>query len=131
MAEPGFDPSETAVVLGDGSDRLATQGHGLATFKEYAPERVRISSQSNSEGLLILTDAYYPGWKATLGGEEVPIEQVDILFRGFIIPPGEHEIELVYSPRLFEMGKIVSLLGIFFLTISVVCVFIIRRKKDG
>jgi len=131
MAEPRFDPREADVVLGEGSDRLATQGHGSATIKEYAPERVRISSQSDSEGLLVLTDAYYPGWKATLDGEEVPIEQVDILFRGFIIPPGEHEIELVYSPRLFEMGKIVSLLGIFFLTISVVCVFIIRRKKDG
>jgi hypothetical protein len=131
MAEPGFDPSETAVVLGQGSDRLASHGHGSATFKEYTPERVRISSQSDGEGLLVISDAFYNGWEATLDGEPVPIEQVDVLFRGLIILPGEHEIELIYSPKLFEIGKIISLLGILVLAVLAIYLFKVRQKKDG
>ncbi len=131
MAQPGFDPSNTAVVLGKGSDYLTNEGRGLAMFREYEPERIRISSQSDAEGLLVLTDAHYPGWKATLDGDPVPIEQVDVLFRGLIIPPGEHEIVLSYTPIPFEIGKIISLLGVVLLAVFAVNLFIIRQKIDG
>lgn len=69
-----------------------------AEIIEYAPERVRIQTQSAQPVLLVLSDSFYPGWSATTDGRPVPIKPVNGLFRGVVVPGGEHEIVFTFEP---------------------------------
>ena len=49
---------------------------------------MEVRRRPRGEALLVLGDVYYPGWKASVDGDEVPIERVDYLLRGVRIGPG-------------------------------------------
>jgi uncharacterized membrane protein YfhO len=55
---------------------------------------VRVTRRS----LLVLTDAWHPGWRATVDGREQPVYRVNYLFRGVFLEPGTHTILLSYGP---------------------------------
>ncbi len=109
MAAPGFDPRQEAVLLGDApSVSVDVAGHAVA-ITHYAPEEVVLQVETAGPGLLVLTDAAYPGWTATVGGEEVPIYRADGLFRGILLPRGVHEVVFRYAPAALRWGATVSL----------------------
>jgi len=60
-------------------------------------------------GLLVLTDAWAPGWHATVDGtvEEV-LSLNGGLHRGVRLPPGRHRVELYYWPASLSLGLKVS-----------------------
>jgi hypothetical protein len=53
---------------------------GTAHLRSYAPERMVIETESDAPALLVLRDAFYPGWRATIDGAPAPIYPVDVLF---------------------------------------------------
>src|SRR5262249_8692429 len=65
-------------------------GAGQADIVRYAPDAVTIRARTEGGGLLVLSDRYDPGWQATLDGVPTTVHRTDYLFRGVILPPGEH-----------------------------------------
>lgn len=100
MRERDFSPQIRALLAGEGTDREGTliSPSNTVTFAEYTPERVVIDVQTAADGYLLLTDAYYPGWSATLDGEPTPIYRADVMFRAVFVPAGEHQVTFSYSP---------------------------------
>ena len=86
------------------------------------PQKVQILSESNNrldlqvnaEGnsLLVLSDTYYPGWKAFVNGKETKIYRADYTFRAIPLNTGTHRVRLVYDPMSFKLGAGVTILGI-------------------
>lgn len=62
-------------------------------------------------GAVIVHEAYFPGWRAWVDGREARVLPANVGFRGLLVGPGRHRIEMRYEPRgaLFMAG--VSLLG--------------------
>jgi len=116
MQSPDFDPRQTAVLLGSGEDRQDLTGlqdlSGLATIESYAPEKVVIRTDAPQDALLLLTDADYPGWQATVDGQPAAIIPADGLFRGVVVPAGAHEVVFTFVPRSLVNGRILSMVGI-------------------
>ena len=75
----------------------------------YEPERVVIETDGAGDGWLVLTDAWYPGWRATVDGAPVEITRADVLFRAVPIPAGRHRVEFAYVPISFRIGAGISL----------------------
>ncbi|MEZ5962878.1 MAG: YfhO family protein [Planctomycetota bacterium] len=65
-------------------------------------------------GILVVADAFAPGWTATVDSEPVPIFAADVAFRGVTIPEGEHDIEMVYAPWAKRWGLPLAGLGLLF-----------------
>ncbi len=86
------------------------------------PQKVQIKSESNNrlalnvevseDNLLVLSDTYYPGWKAFVDGRETKIYRADYTFRAISLNAGTHQVEFVYDPISFKLGAGVTLLGI-------------------
>jgi hypothetical protein len=85
---------------------------GTAQLTAYAPERIVVATESDSPALLVLRDAFYPGWNATIDGAPAEIYPVDVLFRGVAVPAGAHEVRFVYDPPVWRWGRILSGAGI-------------------
>ncbi|MFW6042344.1 MAG: YfhO family protein [Chloroflexota bacterium] len=114
MSAPGFDPGREAVLVGSGEGVGVDQTGSAseATITRYEAERVEIAVESEADGLLVLTDAHYPGWRATVDGEEAAIQQVDGLFRGVFVPAGSHRVTFTFTSRPFEVGRVLSVLAL-------------------
>jgi hypothetical protein len=100
MQNPTFDPAVTIVLAGTAhslqSNDAIISSSGVVT--SYSAERVEIAVSTAAEGYLLLTDAYYPGWTATVNGQTAPIRQADILFRAVQVPAGESTVVFEYRP---------------------------------
>ena len=107
VADPAFDPRAEAILERDAG---ALGGTGSARIDETAPERMRLTATMRGAGLLVTSDVFLPGWKATVDGRDVPLERVDYLLRGVRVPSGTHRVELAYRPWSWTAGWIVSLL---------------------
>ena len=73
------------------------EGKSNVSIVKYTSNQIIIDVETDAPGILILTDSYYPGWKAKIEGEETKIYRVDYNFRGIIIPEGSHEVVFKYG----------------------------------
>lgn len=104
----GFDPRREAVVEAPpGAFPIAGAAAGEARMVEDQPQRVAVEV-SSSGGVLVLADAYYPGWRASLDGQEAPIWPANVAFRAVALPPGDHRVEFWYDPPSFRIGLALS-----------------------
>ena len=60
---------------------------------------VTIQASSPQDGWLILSDTFYPGWRATIDGAPTEIRVANEAFRAVEFPAGEHAVEFRYEPR--------------------------------
>ena len=65
-------------------------------------ERLTMDVNINRRGLLVLTDAYYPGWRAYVDGRPARIYPANVAFRGVVVPKGRHRVDFVYKPDSFR-----------------------------
>lgn len=72
------------------------------------PHRLVVEINAGDPGYLVISDVWYPGWRAYVDGQRVGIKRANYLFRGLSIPAGEHVIEMRYQPISFLVGGLVS-----------------------
>ena len=73
------------------------------------PREVQIKARVPAPGYLVLTDTFYPGWRAYVDGIDTPIYQANYLFRAVPLNAGDHEVRFVYRPKSFAVGAALSL----------------------
>jgi len=98
--------TETTVDLpsNSGDAGLADQ---VKTLK-YEPKAIEVSTQSSRGSLLVLSETYYPGWKAWLDDRPTPIYSTDIALRGIIVPAGVHRVRMEFRPLIFPIALGIS-----------------------
>jgi len=69
---------------------------------------IRVQVDTPRRGVLVLADAWYPGWQVTLDGVVTDSFPVDGLFRGVRVSEGVHVIEFRYQPQSFIVGLVLS-----------------------
>ena len=79
---------------------------------EHAPDRLAIRAEMACDGMVILSDAFYPGWRARVDHRPVEIHQVNGAMRGVAVPRGTHSVTMRYRPVSVYLGAALTLLGI-------------------
>jgi hypothetical protein len=105
-----FDPRRFAIVNEDIGPLGASPADASesASIAEYRAQRVRVDADCATACLLVLTDLYDAKWRVTVDGVEAPLRQVNFLFRGVELTPGNHQVRFVYHPAAFRKGLLVS-----------------------
>jgi len=78
----------------------------------YTPERVELRARLTRAGVVLLTDAAYPGWDATANGQSVPIRRADGGLRALLLEPGDYRVVLAYRPLSVLIGAGLAILGL-------------------
>ena len=111
MIDSTYDPAQTAITEVPPNGPLpSTPSHdvGEAHVLEYTPARVRVDIDARQPAVLVLADAFYPGWHATLDGDPLELFPVYYAFRGAIVPAGEHTVVYEYNPVSLRIGFWIS-----------------------
>lgn len=100
-----------------------------AFVKSRSNESMTIEAIATGNNLLFISEIYYPGWKAYLDGEEIPIYKTNYAFRSVIVPQGKHTIELKFESEGFERGKSLSIITNVVVILALIGGIILERKR--
>jgi len=76
----------------------------------YSDSRVQLAVRASAPAYVVLRDAWYPGWQATVNGLPAPIFRADLLFRAVPVPAGESTVLFVFNPPSWLAALALSLL---------------------
>lgn len=122
-------PEKTVdVSMIDGEGRNIRIAPEEVFIRKYSSQEIEIEAASNG-GMLVLSDIYYPGWKAKVNGKDAEVVKVFGLLRGVVIGSGKSVINFSYRPLSFYAGAAISLsaLAVFLLLI----VFASRKRRGN
>ena len=135
IANGDFNFREAALVERSGpwakefSDLKPGRVEQKVTRIEYGADMnsLAIDLWSGREALLVVTDAWYPGWRATVNGRAAPIAEVNAFQRGIRVPAGNSSVVMRYEPWTVHAGILVSLAAL----IAVVAWLVFNRSQPG
>lgn len=79
-------------------------------LRRESPGTIVVDVAQDAPGLLVVTESWDRGWRATVDGEEAEVVIADVAFLGVVVPAGRHEVRLRYAPASFRWGLLVTLL---------------------
>jgi hypothetical protein len=117
LKDHSFDP-ERSVIL---STKPVAPAISDAPLEPFTSRVVVLSNDNHSQvyrietsqaSMLVISQTYYPGWKATIDGNEAEVIPADLALTGVVVPAGTHNIRLVFSPFSFRAGATLSLIAV-------------------
>lgn len=112
LADDGFDLRRQAVVAEPLDAALAAAGGGSVQVQKISPTRLELRSSASGEQVLVISQIFYPGWRATVDGAATDLLRVNVVQQGLVVPPGEHLVVVEFWPRSFQTGLVVSLIAL-------------------
>ncbi|HLH27015.1 MAG TPA: YfhO family protein [Chloroflexota bacterium] len=116
-----FDPART-VVLEAPASALAAAGPAASTdfvafgggtqilaLRQYAPGDLTVGVNLPGRAAVVVLEAWHPGWRATVDGQDTAVYPADHAFMGVLVPPGRHEVRLRFQPLSFTIGVVLGL----------------------
>lgn len=105
-----FDPSRQAILYKNPDMKLT--GDSLfsnVSIEQYSANEVVIQTKADHNALLVLSDTYYPGWKAYVDGEQKEIFQTNVCQRAVEVPSGEHVVRFEFESPTVKAGFEITL----------------------
>jgi len=94
--------------------RIAEGGNNHLMIKAATPKK----------SILVLTDTYFPGWKAFVNGKEQKIYRADNAFRAVLLNAGSYEVKFVYDPVSFRAGLAITIFTLILISVLVIIYFV-------
>ena len=127
----GLDPSETAVVDKRFESVVKPMTcDSMATIRlvAYEPNRLKYEVNSNTGGTIVFSEIYYPGWRSSIDGQEVPHGRANYILRAMNVPAGQHEVEFSFDPVSLQVTENIAFIALGLLVL-VALVMAFRKVK--
>jgi hypothetical protein len=133
LAQPDFDPYRTALLLQTLATALPGQqaGQPRLQLEENSPSHLALEVAHATNGLLILSEIYYPGWEARLDGQPVPLLRANSILRAVEVPAGRHRVEMTFNPLSVKLGLAVSVATLLLSLASGLWIGVGRVRKQS
>jgi uncharacterized membrane protein YfhO len=113
LNDSAFDPASSVLLEQDPACELAeaTQS-GDVRFTRQGNNRIQVDVQADAGGLLVLSENFYPGWRATVDGKPVPLLRANYVLRAVCVPAGAHRVTFSFVPASLRIGAGLTLLSL-------------------
>ncbi len=138
MRNPQFDPTRLVlinsplllpVIQSTGAPVVDLAADpGSARITRYTATEIDLAVDSAAPAWLVLGDAWYPGWEASLEGATIPLLRGNLMFRVIPVPAGTSEVTLRYQPSWLPGALLAGLIAwaLWLLAFG----FSLRRKES-
>lgn len=125
------NPAATAVVDKKFEEQVKSEvARGTVVLKEYDANRLVYETNSLSNGIVVFSEIYYPGWRSYIDGKEVEHGRADYILRAMNVPAGKHTIEFVFDPQSLHITETIAYTALAILLVGLVIAVIIQFKKQ-
>jgi len=100
---------------------------------DYAPGHVvlQLAKPAPAGSALVVSENYYPGWKATADGKDALVVRTDYSLMGVVLPAGASRVELTFTSPAYERGKMLTLLALGLSVIAIAAGIVVDRRRRG
>jgi hypothetical protein len=113
LRSPGFDPRRTVALDGLVSVQpAAANAPDSIDFQRVAGGRMELEAAAAHQAVMVLSERYSAGWRATVDGNRVPLYRADGELQAIVLPAGSHQVTLEFAPRAFYLGAMLTLAGL-------------------
>ncbi len=120
-----WDPRlEALVPPGEGAPSVAV-GASRVSASTIEDGIIQVDVESDGGGMLVLSEMFYPGWRARIGTREAPVRRVDFALQGVVVPAGRHTVRFTFEPVSLRVGAGVSLAALALVAV------LLRRRGAG
>ena len=123
IINPSFNPVQES--FSTDFEFPTQENQATITFQNYSDQTFSLRVQTNKETPLIVSNIFYPGWKAYVDKKQVVIQKINYIFQSVIVPAGTHQVDFKYEPQSFYNGLGLAQIGLVLTVIS----FFVWRKK--
>ena len=113
--QPGLPDSQSGAPL-TGTTEIVSSGIN----------DVAVHAEVSKPSILVLSQTYYPGWKALVDGKDAEVFDADLLLTGVALPAGAHDVRFVFDPLSFKIGALLSLLSAV-----IIIGLVYERRRSG
>jgi hypothetical protein len=108
-----------------GQINAGTDSKARLLSSQFGPSECIFDASAESPTMLVIAQASYHCWQATVDGASVPLWRANHAFQALEIPPGRHEVRIKYVDRAFQAGAIISIIAL------ITCIAALRKNSRG
>lgn len=102
----------------------------VVRIKAYEPNQLTYEVETGKGGVVVFSEVYYPGWTATVDGEEQELGRVNYVLRALQVKPGKHEVVLSFFPKSIERTETIAYASyVLLLAVILLIVWIEYRRR--
>jgi uncharacterized membrane protein YfhO len=131
MQSNDFNPRNVALLEEDvhlTGDKNNNWSSWKANITSYKLNSISLDVFTPKDGILMLSEIFYPGWVAYIDGIRQKVLKADWNLRALLIKHGNHKVEIKFEPQLFRIGIWLSLISIGLCVGGIVYLFIAKKK---
>ena len=99
------------------------------TIKSYEPNQLTYEVESDKGGIVVFSEIYYPGWTATVDGEEQELGRVNYVLRALQVKPGRHEVVLSFFPKSIDRTETIAFIAYAILLLALAMLLYAEYRK--
>ena len=127
----GLNPSETAVV-----DKrfeavvkpMASDSTATIRLVAYEPNYLKYEVDSKKGGTIVFSEIYYPGWRSSIDGQEVPHGRANYILRAMNVQAGKHEVEFSFDPVSLHVTENIATIALGLLALAALAMAFLKIK---
>lgn len=106
--DKGFSPAREVLLEEDPGIKPVGKALYGVDVVSYKNNSVLLNVATETGGMLVASEGWYPGWKAYVDGKEAKLLKADLVLRAIPLAPGAHSVRFVYCPASFKTGLAIS-----------------------
>jgi hypothetical protein len=80
-----------------------------AFIRRFEPNSVWVEVEAKEKALLVLAEAWYPGWRAEIDGQVCECLPANLWMRAIPVPAGRHQVRVYFHQDYLLPGLLISL----------------------
>ncbi|MCX7785643.1 MAG: YfhO family protein [candidate division WOR-3 bacterium] len=130
LANDSFDVSQIVVLEEEPKDKLSGQkANAQVSIQQLDIDYIKVLVHTDQPGFLVLSEIYYPEWKACIDKKVTKIYRADFCLRAVYVPQGEHIVEFYYDKHNIKVGGFITLITLIISLVMILSIRSVTRKE--
>ncbi len=113
-------------VLGEPA---ALDSLAAVSLDSYEPNLLKYTVSSQTGGVLVFSEIFYPGWTATIDGQPAELGRVNYVLRALHVGAGKHQVELAFFPQTVKTTETIAYVSLALMLLLVLAAMALGLRK--
>ena len=79
---------------------------------------VALDAPAPANAALMVSENYYPGWRATVDGKPAAVDRADYVLMGVGLTAGARKVELTFHSDTYDRGRMITIIAVVLMLLA-------------